>query len=87
MHNIEPGNILNTAKELLEKSAYLFFLHPLVLHDVVKELTPGGVLHDKVQFFLSLNNFIQLDHLGMLHNFQNVNFPRNPLYISNVYDF
>jgi hypothetical protein len=40
VNDIETGDVLNTTKYLLEKSASFLFLDPLMLHDIVKELAP-----------------------------------------------
>ena len=35
--------------------------------DVVEELTAVAVLHDHVQLFFGLDDFIELDHVGVSH--------------------
>jgi len=45
VHDIELGEILDSRNYLLEEFTGLFFLDVAVLHDVVKELAPRGILH------------------------------------------
>ena len=57
-----------------------------MLYNIVKELSSRCVLHDEIQLLLSLNNFVELDHLRMLHNLEDMYFSGNPFNISNIYD-
>ena len=34
-------------------------------HNIVKELTSIGIFHDHVKFLFGLNNFVELDNVGM----------------------
>ena len=74
-------DILDSAYNLLEESAGLLLLESLPLDDVVEQLTSVGVLHDEEQLARSFNDFIQLDHVGVSNNLQNVDFPRHPLHV------
>lgn len=60
-------NVLNTRDELQVELAGLLFREPGVSDDVVEELTAIAVLHDHVQLFFGLNDFIELDHVGVSH--------------------
>lgn len=75
MYYIQPGHILNATEDLLEKFASLLLLHSLVLYNVVEQFTARCVLHDQVQLLWSLNYFVQLNHMRMLDNFENMDFP------------
>ena len=87
MNNIKPRNVLNTTQYLLEKLTGLLLLNTLVLHNIIKQLAAGCIFHDQIQFLGRLNNFIKLDHLWMLHNFKDVDFPGHTLIIRRIDDF
>lgn len=58
-----------------------------MLHNIVKKLSTGSVFHDQIQLFLGLDNLIELNHMRVLYDFQNVNFSRNSFVVSYVQYF
>ena len=56
MHNVEFVQVLNTSYDLVQELAGLRLFDPLVLHNVVKELSAAGILHDQVQLLWSLDD-------------------------------
>ena len=79
--------ILNPWYNLVEHFASLILVHALFLNNIVKQLPLTQELHDQEQVFRWLNDFIELDDVGVTDKFQDMDFPRNPLDISNVDDF
>ena len=86
MHDLQLRDVLNSRDDLLEEAAGRLLVHLLVLDDVVEEFATRGKLHDQVQLFGRLDDFVELDDVRVLHDFQNVDFTRNTLYIGNVDD-
>jgi hypothetical protein len=74
--------ILNTTDDLLEKFACFYFLQTLFLDDVVKKFAPTSVLSNQEQLFRCLNDFKQLDDVGVPNALQNINLPGYSLNIS-----
>ena len=58
-----------------------------MLHNIVKELATRSILHYEIQLFWSFDNFVELDHLWMLHNLQNMYLPRYSLNICDIHNF
>jgi len=86
MNDVEAGDVFNAAEQLLEELASFLLLHPLVLDDVVEQLATRSVLHYQVEFLGSLYNFIELHHLRVLNNLQNVDFPGHSLHVGYIDD-
>ena len=55
-------------------------------HDVVEELSAVTVFHNHVQFFLGLDDFIELDHIRVPDLLQNLDLPRDSLDVLLVVD-
>ena len=58
--------------------------HSVIFNDMVKKLTTTDILHDEVQLFWSLNNFVQLDNIGMPDHLKNMDFSSHSLNVINV---
>ena len=78
--------ILNTRYDLLEEFACLLLIQPLFLDDVIKKLSFGHVFGDQVELFWGLDDFIQLDDIGMSCQFQNLDLPRHSFNVNIFYD-
>jgi hypothetical protein len=57
-----------------------------VAHNVVEQFSPIAVLHYHVQFLLGLDDFIELDDVGVAHLFQDFYFPGDALDVFLVVD-
>jgi len=61
MDDVELVEVLDTSDYLVEELDGLRFFDPLVLDDVIEKLSPTCILHDQVQLFRRLDDFIKLD--------------------------
>ena len=57
--------IIHAEGDLCEDGCGLFFFDFLLIDDFVKEITSFSILHDKVQFFGSFDDFVELDDKRM----------------------
>ncbi len=73
MHDIQPAYVFNASYYLLEESACLLLFDSLDLDNVVEQLAATGIFHNKVEFFLGLNDFIELHNLWMPNDLKDVN--------------
>lgn len=55
MNNTEFVQILDPRYNLMKELASLRLLYSLVLYDVIKELSPAGILHYQVELLRCLN--------------------------------
>jgi len=84
--NTNLVNIVDTGNYLLHKAASLVFLQAFALDNVVEEFSTACVLHDEEQLARSLDNFIQLNNIGVPHYFQNVDFSCHSFDVALVLD-
>ena len=87
MHNIQPAYIFDPGNNLLEEPARFLLFDSLYLHDIVEKLASTRIFHDKIQFFLGFNDFIELHHLRMPNDLEDVDFSGNSLNICDVDNF
>ena len=83
-------DILNTRNELQVEFTSLFFGESGVSDDVVEELASIAVLHDHIELFLCLDDFVQLNHIWVTHLLKDFYFscyPLNVLLIMNLVFF
>jgi len=85
--DVKLVEILNTGNDLVEKLECLWLFNSLVFHDVVEKLTSIGILHDKVELFWCLDDFIELNDVWMSDELENVYFSRDSFDIVDVLDF
>ena len=50
------------------------FRKSVLLHNIIKEFSPAGILHDKINIALGFNNFIEFNNIWMSNSFQNSDF-------------
>ena len=86
MHYFKFAYVLHTRYYLLEEPTSLGFFYSLALDYIIKQFTPRSKLHDEIKFFWRFNNFIELDNVRMLHNFQNMDFSGDSFNICHVCD-
>jgi len=86
VHDIQATDVLNTSNDLLEESACFLLLDPLHLDYVVKKLAALSIFHNQVQFFLGLNDLIELNDLRVSDDLQNVDLSGHALHIGNIND-
>lgn len=84
--DVQLVDIFYASVDLLEKLACLVFLEPSVRHNVVKELSAARVLHDQVELLGGLDDFIELDNVGVPDQLQNVDFPSHAFYVRHIRD-
>ena len=84
MHNIQPAYIFDASNNLLEESARFLLFDSLYLHNVVEKLPSARIFHDKIQFFLGFDDFIELHHLRMPNDLEYVDFSGNSLDIRDI---
>lgn len=86
----------------MKELACFRFLHPLIRYNVVKQLSPTGILHDQIQllwsfYYLHLvlmvcfrakgNYFIKLNDVGMTNKLEDMNFSSHSFYVTHVLNF
>ena len=79
MHNSKLVEILNATDDLLEELASLGLLQFLLLDDVVEKLTSADKLHDQEELFRGLDDFKELDDIGVPDKLQNIDFSGDAL--------
>ena len=84
MNNPKLADILDPRNDLLEESARCVFVHFLILDNIVKQFSARRKLHDQIQLLGGLNDLVQLNKVGVLDYFQNVDLTRNSLNICNI---
>jgi hypothetical protein len=73
--------VLNAAYDLLEETASFNFLELLFLNDVVKKFSSADILHDQKELLGCLDNFEELDDVGVSDHFKDVDLACNPLHV------
>ena len=63
-------NVLDSRQNLLHELDGLSFVKPFSLDDVIKELTSFSVLHDEMDVGFGLDDFIELDDVGVAEDFE-----------------
>mmetsp|Transcript_60647 Transcript_60647/g.144532 ORF Transcript_60647/g.144532 Transcript_60647/m.144532 type:complete len:268 (-) Transcript_60647:229-1032(-) len=87
VHHVRLVDALHTRQNLVQKPTGILLLGTTVLHDVVKQLSAGRVLHDEIQLSGSLNDLVQLyDVPTTPYQLEDVNFTCNSLHISQLLD-
>lgn len=86
MANTKFVNVVDPCNQLLEMLARLCLFQPLTLNNKVKEFTTRGELHNEVEVALGLDDFIDLNDVGVMEFFKNFDFPRYPFYIFLIFD-
>lgn len=74
--------VLDSTDDLLEELAGLLLLQFLLLDDVVEEFAPTDELHDQEQLLGRLDDFEELDDVGVPDQLQNVNLSSDSLHVS-----
>ena len=94
MTNLVLVQILNTRKDLLEEFASLPLIEPLFFNDKIEQLSSIGILHYEEKLAVSLNDFVELDDVGVPHylkdlylssNTLNITFIRNFVFLEDLY--
>ena len=74
-------NILNTWDELQVEFASLLLRETSMSNNEIEKLTAIAVLHDHVKFFISLDDFIKLDNVGVPNFLEDFYLPGDSLHI------
>jgi len=73
MNDVQLVEVLDASDNLVEERAGLGLFHAVALHDVVEQLTSFSELHYQVQLLGGLNDFVQLDDVGMPNDLEDMN--------------
>lgn len=87
MDNVQLVQVLDASDDLVEKGQSFRLLDPLILYDIVEELTATGILHDEIQLLRGLDNLVKLNNVRVTDHLQNVDFPGDAFDIINVLNF
>lgn len=86
MANTTLVQILNAADELPVKLGSLRLVQPSISDDEVEQFTTVGMLHDHEEFFLSLDDLVQLNDIGVSDLLKNLDLPCDPFHVLLVID-
>jgi hypothetical protein len=86
MDNVHEVDLIQPCYDLVEEPASLFLWHPATCHNVVEQFTTAAILHDQVELPRSFNDLIQLDHMWMPDELEDMNLASDPLHISYIHD-
>lgn len=79
--------VLNTRKNLVEKTACFLVWQAFLFYDVVKEFTTWHKLHNQEELPRRLDDFVQLDNIRVSDNFKNLYFSHHSRNIGLVFNF
>lgn len=80
-------DVLNTSKYLLHELDGFSLIESFFLDDVVEQLSTFCVFHNEMNVCFSLNDFVQLDNVGMSKYLQNANFAGDAFDVRLLDDF
>jgi hypothetical protein len=86
VHHFQRVDVLDPVQDLLEDAAGLGLGQAFLLDDVVEQLALGDVLHHEEQLLLGLDDFVELDDVGVPDELEDVHFPRDALDVCDVHD-
>ena len=86
MHNPQLVDVLNPTDDLLEHFAGFVFFHPLLLNDVVEELSAFHELHNQKQMFGGFDDFVELDDVGVADELEDVDFTGDSFDVGHIDD-
>lgn len=72
MNNSELMKILDARDYLLEKLACFSLLQSSVLYDIIEQLSPTCVFHDKIELLRSLDNLVKLYDIRMPYHLEDL---------------
>lgn len=91
MHDIQFMHVLDAVDDLLKDLARRWFAKStspsvvlFIFDDMVEEFAVGSVLHDQQQVLGRFDQLVQLDDVGMAHQFQNVDLAGDALDVGSV---
>ena len=71
----------------MEKPACFFIWESFVFNDVIEEFSTWDKLHDQKQLAGSFDDFVELDNVGMPHNFEDLYFSHDSSDVSFILYF
>lgn len=80
-------HILDSRYNLPKEPRSLTLIKSFFLDNVLEKFPFTDMLHNQEQFLRSFNNFVQLDNIGMVHQFQYIYFSGHSLYIGDILYF
>jgi len=86
MANTKLVDVVDARNQFLEVLASHLLLQALVLDNQVEELASLDELHDQVQVLLSLDDFVDLDHVGVVQLLENLNLAADALDVLFIFD-
>lgn len=84
MDDVQFVDVLNPLQYLLLKLGGFLLLDPLISDNLVEQLASTGKLHDQLQLLGRLDDFLELDYVGVAYQLQDVDLTRHSLDVSNV---
>ena len=82
--NPQLVQILHSCDELPKELTGLMLLQPFLFYYQFEELPLRDVLHHQEELLGSLDDLVQLDHVGMPNLLKDVDFPGHSLHVSHV---
>lgn len=79
-------NVVDSCNQLLEMLAGFCLFEPLALNNQVEEFPTRGELHNQVQIALGLDDFVDLNDVGVVEFFKNFDFPGYSFHIFLIFD-
>ena len=86
MDDVHFVDFVHSRQDLVEEADRLALLHPAVRNDVVEKLPAASILHDEIQLSRCLDDFIELHHVGMPNELQDVDLAGHAFDISDIND-
>jgi hypothetical protein len=84
--DVELVKVGHCANQMLEEAAGFVFFEAGSPDDEIEELALFDVLHDEEEVPCGLYDFVELDDAGMADEFEDVDFPRDSLYVGHIDD-
>jgi hypothetical protein len=87
VHDAQLVDVLHPADYLFEDLTGLLLVHSLLFLDALEEFPLLHVLHDQEEVLGGLNNFVQLNDIGVSDELKDVDFPVDSFHIGNIDNF
>lgn len=86
VYDVHCVHLFDPSDYLMEKAASFSFLHTSTCNNVVEQLAPTRILHDEIQLFSSLDDLVELHHMRVSDELQDVHLSRDSLNIGHLHD-
>ena len=85
MDYVEPMDVFNTVDQLVVELAGFLLAQSLALYNVVEQLAALNELHHKEQVTRGLDDFVELDDVGVPDQLKNVDLSTDPFDVCHVH--